>query len=763
MFKFKKSLLSRDSQESQSDKDNNKEVPPIKSNIADKGNIKLFNESEKTYTNALLQKKDPPVKPSYKSRPEIHPITKTIYASQKNSGSHFVSAKDLPKANIDVNSQQLYPNLNTQQLYREHAKSTQASSSKKHHDNGRKNADHDAQYISSLSNEDWSKTDFPWSRTVKKALRLIFKMNDFRNNQAEIINAILSNRDVFVLMPTGGGKSLCYQLPAIVSGGITFVVSPLLSLIYDQVQGLIKRDIPAIPISGEMTEKEKNSIFVELSKTEPVCKIYYVTPELLVQSKHFQSILERLYQQCLIARLAGIRINKAHCLSQWGHDFRPDYKELSILKRKFPEVPILALTATATHQTTVDIKACLNIKKCERFAQSFNRSNLSYRVEKKTKDVLKEISCMIKAQFPCDSGIIYCTSKSDCEVMAEKLNNEHQIKTSFYHAGLSKTDRQKVQSLWAKGSIQVIVATIAFGMGIDKADVRFVIHHSIPKSLEGYYQETGRAGRDGNPSKCILFYTFKDKSKIDFMIDRSDGTRDQKERQRENLRHVINYCENKIDCRRKIVLSHFGENFNPADCRKTCDNCERNFKYSAIDYTKEAKEIISLVSALENITNPTMTMAVSLYRGSKAKSVAEFVNRVPCFAKGSNLNINTVTRIFKELILQNILTEYYRTNNGGFTNTYLKTGRMAHSLINGKATLKINEVSTNEKENLTLAYSYTEDVFFRWNEDNSLVSHFQFTQIIDWPSSRWNHDNWGQPITPLSPSGVELWVWSNQT
>lgn len=465
------------------------------------------------------------------------------------------------------------------------------------------------------------------------------------------------------------------------------------------MQNLFARGIVSLTLCSALSDLQRKFVLRELSKDESVVKIFYVTPEMLVKSNAFQNLLLEKYKRNGIARFV---VDEAHCVSQWGHDFRPDYKSLGFLKEKFSAVPIMALTATATPKVETDIISNLNIKGCFRFAQSFNRPNLRYYVYPKKSSVVIDIVSFINSHYAMDSGIIYCLSKKECENMVHTLTTTHGMTAHFYHAGLSASDRMSVQTAWAQGKVKIIVATIAFGMGIDKADVRYVIHYSIPKSLEGYYQETGRAGRDGLESTCVLYYSYGDKSKIDFMIDKSEGRAEQKERQRENLRQVIQYCSNCQDCRRMQLLSYFGDQSltdsntqsTASLCNKTCDVCEKNHDFVYEDMTEYAQDIVRLVQLIKN--DLTINQAVDIYRGSAAQKITSIngVTDNPLYGKGKDMCRSDVERMLQMMITKKILLEQSVVNYFGFASSYLRLGPGAQLLAKRQITIKIPKILT---------------------------------------------------------------------
>jgi bloom syndrome protein len=496
---------------------------------------------------------------------------------------------------------------------------------------------------------------FPWYKDVRRALKDRFRMSGFRHNQLAAINATLSGKDAFILMPTGGGKSLCYQLPAVVNSGktkgITVVVSPLLSLMHDQVEHLKALNIAAAAFNGETPPREKKEIMDTLMdpKSDQILRLLYVTPEMINKSTTFLNGLSSLYRNKKLARLV---IDEAHCVSQWGHDFRPDYKQLGSFRERFPGVPLMALTATATQNVITDVKHNLGVEECEQFTQSFNRPNLYYEVCRKEKDNTATIADLINSKYPGKTGIVYTLSRKSAENIAQKLRDQG-IAAHHYHASVDSKEKVRIQRDWQRGAIKVVVATIAFGMGIDKSDVRFVIHQSVPKSLEGYYQETGRAGRDGKPSECYLYFSYGDVTQLRKLIADGDGNEEQKERQRNMLGTVTAFCDNQSDCRRVEILRYFGETFSKAQCNATCDNCKSEDQFEQKDFTKYALAVLEIVGSEGRVT---LAQCTDYLMAKKKKSDYSYVVQ-KYHGIARSMPKHEVHRVVDRLLAEEALTE----------------------------------------------------------------------------------------------------------
>ncbi len=432
-------------------------------------------------------------------------------------------------------------------------------------------------------------------------LKTHFGYDAFLPLQEEIIAGVMAGRDCFVLMPTGGGKSLCYQLPAMAMPGLTLVVSPLIALMKDQVDALEANGLPAAFINSTQSPEELRLVVRRIRSGE--IKLLYVAPERVIEPR-FADFLRTL-------NVSLIAIDEAHCVSEWGHEFRPAYRELANLRVACPSAPLIALTATATERVRADILSQLGLREPRTFISSFNRPNLTYSVVPKESD-LNALRSLLESHRG-ESAIIYCGSRKATEDMAQALS-ERGFRAEAYHAGLDPEERRSIQDRFIRDRTPIVVATIAFGMGINKPDVRLVVHHDLPKSIESYYQETGRAGRDGLPSECVLYFSYGGKSRQEFFINQIEDA-EERARARERLDQVISLCS-LSSCRRKFVLEYLGEEWPYEDC-SGCDNCVQ--PREQYDATEIAQKVLSAV--IRTGERFGAAHVIGVLRGSKGEKI----------------------------------------------------------------------------------------------------------------------------------------------
>jgi ATP-dependent DNA helicase RecQ len=445
------------------------------------------------------------------------------------------------------------------------------------------------------------------NRQLEQVLKHHFGYDSFRPGQRHVIDAFLQNQDTLTIMPTGGGKSLCFQLPALVKQGLTIVVSPLIALMQDQVAALQNAGISATFLNSSLSLAEVRDREQEILTGQ--VQLLYVAPEKLLKEQ-FLTFLD------VVARgigLTGFAIDEAHCVSEWGHDFRPEYRQLRLLRDRYPAVPMMALTATATERVRYDIVAQLELRDPYIHVASFNRPNLYYEVRQKQKQSYNDLLRLIQ-QSKGESGIVYCLSRRRVDELTLRLRRDG-VSVLPYHAGLGDKERTQNQNKFIRDDVQVMVATVAFGMGINKPDVRFVVHFDLPKNLEAYYQEAGRAGRDGEPAQCILFFGYGDIRTVDFLIEQQSDE-EQQRISRQQLRQVVDYAEG-TDCRRTIQLGYFGESFS-GNC-DNCDNCRHPQPIE--DWTIEAQKFLSCVARCKERFG--MNHIIDVLRGSKNKRVRQ--------------------------------------------------------------------------------------------------------------------------------------------
>ncbi|MBW4656353.1 MAG: DNA helicase RecQ [Kaiparowitsia implicata GSE-PSE-MK54-09C] len=488
----------------------------------------------------------------------------------------------------------------------------------------------------------------PVQASLPDALKHYFGYDRFRLGQQSIIEAALADQDVLVIMPTGGGKSMCFQLPALLRKGVTMVVSPLIALMQDQVQALVDNGIGATFLNSSITGLEAQQR--ESSILNGDIKLLYVAPERLL-SDRFTPFLNRLKAT---VGLAGFAIDEAHCVSEWGHDFRPEYRQLRNLRQRFPDTPVMALTATATERVRQDIVQQLALRSPVVHVASFNRQNLYYEVRPKSRNSYSELLDLMRQTD--GSGIVYCLSRKKVDELAARLQQDG-VAALPYHAGLSDRARSENQTRFIRDDVRVMVATIAFGMGINKPDVRFVAHYDLPRSLENYYQEAGRAGRDSEPARCTLFYGYGDSKTIEFLIaqkvDPATGEPLEEEQRiaRQQLRQVLDYAESP-HCRRTIQLSYFGERFD-GNCGN-CDNCINPKPVE--DWTVEAQKFLSCVARCEQRFG--MKHIIDVLRGSKDRKVLQRGHdRLSTYGIGKDRTADAWRTLGRSLLHQGLLEE----------------------------------------------------------------------------------------------------------
>jgi ATP-dependent DNA helicase RecQ len=472
---------------------------------------------------------------------------------------------------------------------------------------------------------------------IHDLLKKYWGFSRFLPYQKEIIESVVTGHDTCAIMATGSGKSLCYQLPSLYLGGLTLVISPLISLMKDQVDDLNARGVPAAAYNSMLEYRERSRIEAELK--DGSLRLLFISPERCMQPHFLESL--KNYQVRLIA------IDEAHCISEWGHNFRPEYRQLSRIKKSFPQVPVVALTATAIPEVRRDIVRQLGLCDTREFIGSFNRKNLRYRVIPKKNPIVFLLQYI--SQHRNDPGIIYCLSKKETEEIAAELK-KRGFSAIAYHAGLSNQVREAVQDAFIRNTVTVVCATVAFGMGIDKPDVRYVIHYDLPKTIESYYQETGRAGRDGQYSECILMFSRGDSVRVRSMLEHDDGGGGRLHTSLKKLREMTDYCEN-TGCRRKFLLEYFGEEYMEENCG-SCDTCDH--PPDMVDCTDTARLVVGCVRQLPFPFG--IEFIGDVLRGTKNAKIYEYrLDTLPVYAAGKKFSKSQYRMWINELVRQGYL------------------------------------------------------------------------------------------------------------
>jgi ATP-dependent DNA helicase RecQ len=518
-----------------------------------------------------------------------------------------------------------------------------------------------------------------------QALQKYFGYNAFRYRQEEIIQHVLNKKDVLTLMPTGGGKSLCYQLPAVLLDGLTIVISPLIALMKDQVDSLNVNGIPAAFYNSSQTPDEQTQLTTKLRNNQ--VKLLYLAPERLFANESKLIPFLKSLNVCLIA------IDEAHCISHWGHDFRPEYLALAGLKKEFPAIPVIALTATADKLTKKDILEKLNLKDPAIFISSFNRANITYRVVPKRNSFNQLLAFLDERKD--DSGIIYCLSRKSTEALAADLKVEGFL-AEPYHAGLDNVVKARTQEAFLRDEVKIIVATIAFGMGINKSNVRYVVHVDMPKNIEGYYQETGRAGRDGLPSEALLLYSPGDALKLKQFAMIEDNP-EQSRIMLNKLNDMVHYCQLHA-CRRQFLLKYFEEDFPPG-CG-SCDFCLTEFK--KFDGTLIAQKVLSAVTRLKERFGSNYV--IDFLRGSRSEKIREDHKQLKTYGIGADIAKNDWSRYIRELVNMG----YLQVTDDAFP--VLKLTPKSEGILKGQQRIEFIASQTTEEHKPAEALPFEADL-----------------------------------------------------
>ena len=514
-------------------------------------------------------------------------------------------------------------------------------------------------------------------------LQKVFGYTEFRSPQDEVINALLQNKDAFVLMPTGGGKSLCYQIPALVRNGVGIVISPLIALMQDQVSAMCQAGVSAACMNSSMSASHNYG--VEQAARQGELDLIYIAPERLTLPQTLAWL-----KACQVSLFA---IDEAHCVSQWGHDFRSDYLQLSLLHEQFPYVPRVALTATADAKTREEIVARLGLQQAEVFVSGFDRPNIQYHITQKNQPRQQLLRFIQQAHLQ-DAGVVYCLSRNKVDATAHWLS-EQGLKAYPYHAGLSKETRQQNQERFLKEESIIIVATIAFGMGIDKPDVRFVAHLDLPKSIEAYYQETGRAGRDGLPSTAWMTYGLEDVIKLKQMMAGSDANEQFKRIEQRKLDGMLGLAEI-TSCRRQMLMRYFGD-MMPEPCGN-CDNCLNPVQ--TWDGTDAARKALSCVYRTGQRFG--VVHVISVLRGKQTDKVTQFNHQnVSTFGIGSDLSEGQWRSVFRQLVARGYL-------NVNYDHGQVFLAEKSRALLKGEQTIELRlDAASNKKKSRSTASEKT--------------------------------------------------------